>query len=240
MMRHFRKPERRVAPVITDKIRKGAIAKVKIAQAQLRMDDGAYREMLMRVTGCSSSTDCTVEQLGLVIEEMKRLGFKDKPRGPARAGDRRLAGGEQQAKIRALWLALYHLGEVRDPAESALANWVKRVARIADLAWLGPDDANKAIEGLKAWCLRVGYKVPETAEDAGLQAKRDLCKAIWKRVGEAGGAIVTHEWALNGWASKIKGCSCALEHLDLAQLDELVERLGAKLRRDLAGQATRA
>lgn len=56
--------------------RKGLIAKIKVAQKQLALDDDNYRAILLRVTGQSSCADCDLLQLQRVEAEMERLGFK--------------------------------------------------------------------------------------------------------------------------------------------------------------------
>lgn len=60
--------------------RKSMIAKIKIGQSQLGMDDWGYRQLLARVTGRQSCTECTIHQLEAILEELKRLGFQ--PRTP--------------------------------------------------------------------------------------------------------------------------------------------------------------
>lgn len=56
--------------------RKGLIAKIKVAQTQLQMDDNTYRAVLMRVTGINSCAKMTLSQLQEVAAEMERLGFQ--------------------------------------------------------------------------------------------------------------------------------------------------------------------
>lgn len=62
--------------------RNSKIAKIKIAQKQLNMDDETYRALLMRLTGKSSCAQMNQPELEQVIREMQRLGFKPtiKPR----------------------------------------------------------------------------------------------------------------------------------------------------------------
>jgi len=50
-----------------------------------------------------------------------------------------------------LWADLSALGALRDPSEKALRRFVKRVAKVDSLAWLGPHEANAVIEALKQW-----------------------------------------------------------------------------------------
>lgn len=56
--------------------RKGLIAKIKIAQSQLGMEDDVYRAMLARVCGKTSCTQMNLAELQAVAAEMKRMGFK--------------------------------------------------------------------------------------------------------------------------------------------------------------------
>ena len=59
----------------TNPARRAMIAKIKIAQKELGMDDDTYRAVLMRVTGKNSCTQMSDGQLEAVLREMRRLGF---------------------------------------------------------------------------------------------------------------------------------------------------------------------
>lgn len=50
--------------------------KIQIARRQLGMDDDTYRAVLKRTAGVESSKDLTPRQIGRVLAEMERLGFK--------------------------------------------------------------------------------------------------------------------------------------------------------------------
>lgn len=56
--------------------RRAMIAKIKIAQKELAMDDAAYRALLTRVTGKNSAAVLNKGELEAVIREMQRLGFR--------------------------------------------------------------------------------------------------------------------------------------------------------------------
>jgi phage gp16-like protein len=58
---------------------------IQIARRQLDMDDDAYRAMLGRVAGVTSSTKLSPRQVGLVLAELERLGWQPvrKPVGRA-------------------------------------------------------------------------------------------------------------------------------------------------------------
>lgn len=51
------------------------IAKIKLAQKQLGIDDDAYRDLLARLTGKRSSTLLTPPELAAVLREMEQQGF---------------------------------------------------------------------------------------------------------------------------------------------------------------------
>ncbi|UOO89614.1 regulatory protein GemA [Vitreoscilla massiliensis] len=58
--------------------RKKLIAKIKIAQQQLGLDDDTYRDMLEGTVGKRSAAQMTDKELTVVIEVMKSKGFQDR------------------------------------------------------------------------------------------------------------------------------------------------------------------
>ena len=228
-----------------------AISKIHVGKRGLALTDETYRAVLERVTGKRSCKDMTEVELGRVIEELARLGaYRRKARG--RAGARRLAAGEQAAKIRALWLGLYHLGEVGDPAEAALARYAKRMtagandgAGVDDLSFLTPVLADRVIKGLRGWAGRVGWKQSNAADrstlsamrkaagiedsPAGLADKVVLIEAQWQRL-IALGAMRTGEFArLDTWLRK-QARVADPAYLSGDQADRAIERLGRWVR----------
>ncbi len=140
--------------------RRALLGKVHMAKAQIGLSDDQYRDIMAdRYNGIRTASKLSDKRLVDLIEFLKTLGFIPKPKrkskkGPARAGSRPLAAGDLQAKIRALWLSLYHLGIVRDPAEAAMGAFVTRMSGVSALQWLDPEGANKTIEALKDWATR--------------------------------------------------------------------------------------
>lgn len=57
------------------------IAKIKIAQKELGLDDGTYRAVLERVTGKRSCTECSIPELERVVEDLCQHGFTPKAKG---------------------------------------------------------------------------------------------------------------------------------------------------------------
>lgn len=141
-------------------IKNAMIGKVHVAKSQLALADDNYRAILERITGKTSSKACSVSELEAVLTEFKRLGWVPKKSPPKRAAAKRpLADSAVADKARALWISLYHLGVVRNPAEGALEEFLKRqsggkVLGLPKLQWMKAADAEKVIEGLKAMAAR--------------------------------------------------------------------------------------
>jgi phage gp16-like protein len=133
--------------------RRAEIAKIKIAQKQMGFDDELYRSILERLTGKRSAADLDARERGAVIQEFRRMGFRDAP--SKRAGRARLADSPQSKLIRALWLELLDLGALRDSSERALSLFSERTCAIRELGWLDQAHAAKVIGALQQWRDRV-------------------------------------------------------------------------------------
>ncbi|MGH6879474.1 gp16 family protein [Hypericibacter sp.] len=235
------------AQLKTDARRK-MLSKIHIAKKDLALDDGTYRALLKRVTFKESSKACDAAELDLVIREFKRLGWKgDKP-GGKRAGRRPMAQTDQASKIRALWLSLYHLGEVEDPSEDAMARFVTRMTGVEALQWLGPDQANIAIKALRGWCDRVGFLQPDAAFVAkvdtqrkmagldplgpGFAAKIALMNLIWRKLIDAGAMKAGFFAKLETFlAQRVRQVGSPV-YLTSEEADRAIEKLGAWWRRE--------
>lgn len=209
--------------------RNGLIAKIHVAKKQLCMEDDSYRALLQRVTGKDSAAQLSVYQLEAVLEEFQRLGFaKVKPR----AGKRKLADDEQSKKIRALWLNLYHLGELRDASEDALAGYVKRMSKVAALQWLTTYEADQVIRGLRGWLERLGWKQPSDSTVNGVYRYRKTYKvdenpdAVNYFGVVAKAAIIRKQYEI----LELNIGSFIPELMDASQMDGLIETLGVKCR----------
>ncbi|RUI34565.1 gp16 family protein [Pseudomonas aeruginosa] len=61
------------------------LAKIHIAKSQLGMDDDSYRALLGRVAGVRSAKELKPRQVGLVLAEFQRLGWKPQSKRQGRA-----------------------------------------------------------------------------------------------------------------------------------------------------------
>lgn len=132
--------------------RKQLIAKVKIAQKQLDMDDDTYRDFLFGVTKKRSSTELKVWEIENVLEALRKKGFQ--PKSPKKAGTRPQADDPQSKLIRSLWIRLHEAGKVNDSSEAALNHWVLAQTKVQALQWLSVRHKRRLIEQLKAWLER--------------------------------------------------------------------------------------
>lgn len=77
------------------------LSKIHVAKKDLGMDDESYRVMLARVAGVTSAKDLNPRQVGLVLREFERLGWKPKPgrTRPNAAADRAKLVGKIEAQL---------------------------------------------------------------------------------------------------------------------------------------------
>ncbi len=131
------------------------VAKVKIAigPKNLDMDDHTYRAMLERVTGNRTLTLCLENEIDDVIRELERLGFSTQ--APKAAASRKLDDSPEGKLIRAIWLQLHAIGEVKNPSEAALLSYVLRIGKVSAIQWLSASKTELVIETLKKWAVRV-------------------------------------------------------------------------------------
>lgn len=134
---------------------KSLIKLIHVAKRELSLDDPTYRAMLDQLTGQSSAAGLTGPQLERVVDHLRHKGFQVRA---GRGGPKveTLADDPQSRMIRALWLQLHDLGQVRDPGDLALARFVQRQTHISRLEWLSTAAASSVIEALKAWVIRAG------------------------------------------------------------------------------------
>ncbi|HGB3471633.1 TPA: gp16 family protein [Salmonella enterica subsp. diarizonae serovar 61:l,v:z35] len=123
---------------------------IHVAKGKLGIDTDTYRQMLLSITGVTSTSSMNPGQLNKVLNAMKRQDFQVKPARKART-QRPLVDTPQVKKLRALWLEMHSSGIVRDSGEAALQAWVKRETGVDRLQWLEPEQASRCIESLKKW-----------------------------------------------------------------------------------------
>ena len=135
-------------------IKSSRIKLIHVAKRELALSDDCYRAMLMRVTGKNSSRHLNVIELGRVVAEFERLGFKKKPSN--RAGEKNAGDDPQINKIRAIWIELGKAEHIENPSEKALIGWIKRQTVRDHPRFCTPTELARCIVALKLWAVRVG------------------------------------------------------------------------------------
>jgi hypothetical protein len=177
------------------------------------LDDDAYRDKLEAATGKRSAKDLTDAELDRALEMFHVKHSATHP---------------HTAKAKALWIAAWNLGLLESGDDRALDAFAKRQTGTDRLAWLTPADANSVTEALKAMCARSGFVVPAD----GLEARKTLLRAQWKRLGDLGQTAVKDDWGLDGWVSKaVAGRKESHTTLKRHQLDQAAILLGRWIRR---------
>lgn len=142
------------------------IAKIKIAQKQLEMDNEDYRMLLYKLYKKKSSTELyEYEAKHLLLHFQNELGWKPKQSkkqiadkknefkkntfgvGKNKYSDfdnrRGLASGAQMRFIESLWRDV-----ARDKSDLALRNFIKNKTKISDIVFLTKEDATNIIIAL--------------------------------------------------------------------------------------------
>ncbi|WP_165681081.1 gp16 family protein [Metapseudomonas otitidis] len=118
---------------------------IQIGRRQLDMDDDAYRAMLMRTAGVESSKALTPRQIGRVLAELERLGFKS-------TSPKKAAAGRQTAEPAPERAAL--IGKINAQlaeAERTIAyadGIARRMFQVERVEWCDPDQLRRLVAAL--------------------------------------------------------------------------------------------
>jgi phage gp16-like protein len=213
------------------------IAAIHVLAKKAGMDEDMRRDFLQREAGVRSSKLLTVASAGAVIEKLKAQTDGARANGA-------VAGLESPAarKLRALWIAGYDLGLVRDRSDRAMLSFLERQSGVSHTRFLKePGQATAAIEALKSWLKRDG-KVEWPAREAW---KRDG-KADVDEIAASKRAVIEAQWhilvsaptlaGLNEYAFKLTG-QPGWQFFALSDFDQVQKALGRKLRAAIAKAA---
>lgn len=93
-----------------NKEKRTLIAKIHIAKKDLAMDDATYRDVLVRVTGKNSCKKMTLNELKMVIKDLKRLGFTVKQTAKPEHGRKPTTTPEREAMLSKIGAMLADMG----------------------------------------------------------------------------------------------------------------------------------
>lgn len=133
------------------------LAKIHIAIKELALPDETYRDILRQRFHVDTAAHLNDRQCFVLLSEFKRRGWKPRhgnTRAAAPKQSRALSQDAMARKIRALWLTLHEMGIVRDPGESALGAYTKRMTGVDALQWLDGKQMWTVLESLKKWVKR--------------------------------------------------------------------------------------
>jgi phage gp16-like protein len=135
-----------------DDSRKRDLAAIHVAKKALCLDDTAYREILLLVTGTDSAACLNEADRHRLIEHFRGLGF-ERVKGSRRRNN---SANPMHSKIRYLWRDLYRAGAIRDNSDAALDSYVRRMTGADSLRFLDRYQAWNLINALKQWLARTG------------------------------------------------------------------------------------
>lgn len=115
--------------------------KIQIARRQLGLDDDTYRAILKRTAGVESSKDLSPRQVGRVLVELERLGFKPKA-SPGRAKPKPAA--ERAKLVGKIEAQLAEAGRPWDYADSL----AKRMYQVERLEWCDAEQLRGIVTAL--------------------------------------------------------------------------------------------
>ncbi len=155
------------------------IAAIHVAKKHLGLDDDTYQAKLKNITGKTSTKDMTDAERQQVLTVFRNEGIQPAPISPRPNGRAKLTG-RYAGKLQALWIACYNLGIVENRDDAALIAFVKRQTGIDHVRFVKfADDAQKAIEALKAWMAREGGVVWSNVEAFSDYDRTDGYKIAW-------------------------------------------------------------
>lgn len=219
------------------------ISTIHVLKAKAAFDDDTYRDFLERRTGKRSAKELTTSEAGRVIEDLRSVAGEAGIRGAIAGLDSAIGG-----KLRALWIAGYNLGIVRERTDRAMLAFLQRQTGVSHVRFLkDAQAASSAIEGLKSWLQRDGgvewpnrHDLEDLTEgDRVIASKRAILNAQWKRLIELGavkaiGQAVDPMEDLQFYAGRIVRQNRPFETMSSRDYDEVQKALGNKLRGALA------
>jgi phage gp16-like protein len=166
-------------------------ATIYVGCKQLGIDEEDRRDLFERLTKKRSLKQMTLVEIKQVEQELSRLGFKKTSKQPRKGFE-----GKFAKKLQALWIAAWNLGIVNNKSDQAMVAFVKRQCKVDHVRFLRhKEDADKAIEALKAWMAReagvdwtVGEHLPDWLRLSGAKiavAQHDLLFRLQNKEGSA-------------------------------------------------------
>lgn len=218
------------------------IGLIHVLAGKAGMDEDMRRDFIAREAGVRSTKELDAAAAGRVIDKLRPLA------GAATSGA--VAGLDTPVggKLRALWIAGYDLGVVRDRSDRAMLAFLERQSGVSHTRFLSnPGEATAAIEALKSWLARDGkvawppreaWKKDGKADfDEIAESKRAVLAAQWSRLIEVGAidkpSLEPTYIGLMHYAYRVASRG-HWDQFELTDYDTVQRALGRKLRAALA------
>lgn len=164
------------------------IKAIHTLKARAGLTDDDYRAALSQRYGVTSSTAMSMAQAVNFIDHLREFQPARSRSAPRVKGAMDLRG-PFAAKLRALWIAGYDCGVVRDRTDKALVAFLERQTGLSHPAFLNePKDARRVVEALKKWLAReagIDWTV-QPSEDAAIVQRLAVIKAQKKILAHGG------------------------------------------------------
>ena len=121
-----------------------SLAKIHIAKAQLGLDDETYRSLLARVAGVRSSKELNPRQIGRVLAEFERLGWKPKPSSKAKSRAKPKPADASKALINKIEAQLADAGRPWAYADAMAL----RMFKVERVEWCDTDQLRRLVAAL--------------------------------------------------------------------------------------------
>lgn len=123
--------ERKGPPPLTNDAqaqqRRGLLAKIHVAKAQMHLNEGEY-EMILRAFKVSTAADLTIPQLENMVKLLKHYGWKE-------TVIRRTKKGEDPLQLAALRHRCTEIAEEIENGQKRLAGLAQKICGTSQLAW---------------------------------------------------------------------------------------------------------
>ena len=136
----------------TENRRKKLIKLIHVGRNKLALADDVYRALLRGVCGKESCSAMTIPELDRALKAVKAAGFRVEKRMPLRKEEIGRANAEQLSYIKGMWELV-----ARSKTEKALRAFIKRIAHVDALRFLGVKEAQKVITALRVMMVKAGY-----------------------------------------------------------------------------------
>lgn len=212
------------------------IGLIHVLAGKAGLDDDLRRDFLQREAGVRSTKALSSGSAARVIDKLKDMSGVAGVKGA-------VAGLNSPAakKLRALWIAGYDLGLVRDRSDRAMLSFLERQCGVSHTRFLNePGQATSAIEALKSWLKRDGkvdwpareaWKKDGKADEDEIAAhKHAVIFAQWRRLVMAG-TSQPHEFEAFAFRT---ARLFSWHDFERADYDKVQKALGRKLRAAIA------